>query len=210
MQYTLLYKRKLPHYQPKDGTFFITLRLGFDIPEKYLLALNHYRETLRNNYAKSENASLAKEIIKKKAFAYEDELFDKCGNGIILTNNPAAGIITDKLLEMNEDFFYLYAFTIMPNHLHMLIRPLERDGSQVGMSNIIKTFKGSTARMINLALERQGQLWFREYHDHWIRSQQELVNVIDYIRNNPVQAGLAKDARYWQWTWLNPDLLQEE
>ena len=210
MQYTLLYKRKLPHYQPKDGTFFITLRLAFDIPEKYLLALNHYRETLRNNYAKSENASLAKEIIKKKAFAYEDELFDKCGNGIILTNNPAAGIITDKLLEMNEDFFYLYAFTIMPNHLHMLIRPLERDGSQVGMSNIIKTFKGSTARMINLALERQGQLWFREYHDHWIRSQQELVNVIDYIRNNPVQAGLAKDARYWQWTWLNPDLLQEE
>ena len=174
MQYTLLYKRKLPHYQPKDGTFFITLRLAFDIPEKYLLALNHYRETLRNNYAKSENASLAKEIIKKKAFAYEDELFDKCGNGIILTNNPAAGIITDKLLEMNEDFFYLYAFTIMPNHLHMLIRPLERDGSQVGMSNIIKTFKGSTARMINLALERQGQLWFREYHDHRIRSQQEL------------------------------------
>jgi len=210
MQYTLLYKRKLPHYQPKDGTFFITLRLGFDIPEKYLLALNHYRETLRNNYAKSENASLAKEIIKKKAFAYEDELFDKCGNGIILTNNPAAGIITDKLLEMNEDFFYLYAFTIMPNHLHMLIRPLERDGSQVGMSNIIKTFKGSTARMINLALERQGQLWFREYHDHRIRSQQELVNVIEYIRNNPVQAGLVKDARHWQWTWLNPDLLQEE
>ena len=111
---------------------------------------------------------------------------------------------------MQQDMFYLYAFTIMPNHLHMLIRPLEREGEQIAISETIKSFKGHTARMVNQALNRQGQLWFREYHDHWIRNQQELVNVMEYIRNNPVKAGLAKDTRQWPWTWLNPDLWQEE
>jgi len=53
-------------------------------------------------------------------------------------------------------------------------------------------------------------LWNREYFDHWIRDQQELVNVIQYIRNNPVQAKLVTDARDWQWTWLNPELWRED
>lgn len=210
MQYTLLYKRKLPHFQPRGGTFFITLRLAFDIPEKYLQALNRYRESLRKNHAKPEDVALSKEIIKKKVFAFEDDLFDKCGDGVTLTNDPAAGIIQNKLLEMNGDLLYLYAFTIMPNHVHMLIRPLLREGVQVSMSQVIKQFKGSTARLINLSLQCEGQLWFREYHDHWVRSQQELINVIEYIRNNPVRAGLVKEARQWHWTWLNPELWQEE
>ncbi len=209
MQYTLLYKRKLPHYQPRDGTFFLTLRLAFDIPEKYMLALTQYRESLCNNYAAIDLTPQVKEIIKKKAFAHEDEIYCQCRSEVIISDSPAARIITDKLLEMHQELCYLYAFTIMPNHVHLLLRPLEHNGVQISLSSIIKTFKGVTARLINLALHREGTLWFREYFDHWVRSQQELINVIEYIRNNPVQAGLAKDPRHWLHTWLNPDLWQE-
>ena len=210
MQYTTYYKRKLPHFQPKKGVFFITLRQAFSLPEKYLRTLNQYRESLQIQYAKYEDTALAKAIIKKKSFAYEDDLYDKCAGEADLTSSPAAEIIRDKLLAMHNEQFYLYAFTIMPNHVHILIRPLQREGLQIDLSGIIKNIKGATARLINQAVERQGQLWFREYHDHWIRSQQELVNVIEYMRNNPVKAGLAQDPQQWQWTWLNPELWQEE
>ncbi|GAB1467814.1 transposase [Candidatus Cloacimonadota bacterium] len=210
MHYTLYYKRKLPHYQPRDATFFITLRLDFNIPQQYLLALNRYRETLQINYADSEEHAQTKEIIKKKSFAYEDELYHKCTGEIDVSRNPCANILKTKLLAMQDEFFYLYAFTIMHNHLHILLKPLVREGEQVSLSTIIKSFKGSTARLINMELKRERSLWYREYFDHWVRNQQELVNVIEYIRNNPVKAGLVKDAREWKETWLNPDLWQEQ
>jgi len=209
MQYRLYYKRKLPHYQPRDGSFFITMRLAFQLPEKYLLAMNRYREALNIQYVQSQENHEVKRIIKKKSFAYEDDLLALCSWEVDLTQALVAQIIQDKLLDRQSVLYYLYAYTIMPNHVHILLRPLSVNDKPVGLSNIIKDFKGCTAHSINTALNRQGRLWFPEYFDHWIRTQQELINVIEYIRNNPVKAGLVKDATKWQWTWVNPDLWQE-
>ena len=209
MEYKLSYQRKLPHYQPKDGIFFITTRLAFDIPTVYLNAMNRYRESLRQLYEKAEDVKLAEEIIKKKCFAYEDELYTKCATSVDLAQAPAQGIIISKLLEMSKEYYYLYAFTIMPNHLHILLKPLTRDNVAFALSQIVKMIKGATAREINVSLQSQGSIWFREYYDHWVRSQQELINVIEYIRYNPVKAGYVKDPQYWPGTWLNPDIWGE-
>ena len=46
MDYTLRYKRKLPHFQPVEGVFFVTFRLAFGLPVKYLGAINRYRDVL--------------------------------------------------------------------------------------------------------------------------------------------------------------------
>ncbi len=116
MDYKLTYQRKLPHFQPKDGIFCITTRLAFDIPTVYMNAMTRYREGLRRSYEKAEDTKLAEEIIKKKCFAYEDELYTKCATSVDLTLAPAQGVITSKLLEMSNEYYYLYAFTIMPNH----------------------------------------------------------------------------------------------
>ncbi len=205
MDYKLTYQRKLPHFQPKDGIFFITTRLAFDIPTVYMNAMTRYREGLRRSYEKAEDTKLAEEIIKKKCFAYEDELYTKCATSVDLTLAPAQGVITSKLLEMSNEYYYLYAFTIMPNHLHMLLKPLSRDNVPFTLSQIVKKIKGATAREINVSLQSKGSIWFREYFDHWVRSQQELINVTEYIRNNPVKAGFVQYPQYWPGTWLNPD-----
>ena len=210
MQYKVYYKRKLPHFQPKRGVFFITLRLAFQLPVKFLSALDHYRASLQKTLTGSEDAASGKDVIMKKSFAYEYELYNRCESEVYISQSPSADIIMEKLLLMQEDYFYLYAFTIKPNHQHLLIQPSQREGIPVSTSEIIKNFKGSSAIKINQALGRQGQLWNREYFDRWIRDQQELVNVIQYIRNNPVQAKLGTDARDWQWTRLNPELWQED
>jgi len=30
-------------------------------------------------------------------------------------------------------------------------------------------------------------------------------NIFEYIRNNPLKAGLVNDASDWSWTWINPE-----
>ncbi|MDY0151235.1 MAG: transposase [Candidatus Cloacimonas sp.] len=212
MKYTLLYKRRLPHYQPKDGVFFITFRLAFDLPMHYLQAINRYKDVLQARYEKQIEETETKVAIKKHLFAYEDQLYNQCSKNssitdLSLTQNPGvAELVQDKILSMHNRLYYLYAFTIMPNHVHLLIKPLSLDAIPYSLSEIMKQLKGCTSRQVNMLLERSGQLWMREYWDYWVRNQQELVNIMEYMRNNPVKAGLVVNADLWPYTWINPEL----
>ena len=58
---------------------------------------------------------------------------------------------------------------------------------------IMKRIKGSSASYANKALERTGKFWNRESYDIYIRNEKMLDNVISYILENPVKAGLAKE-----------------
>ncbi len=207
MDYTLRYKRKLPHFQPEEGVFFVTFRLAFGLPVKYLGAINRYRDVLNARYENQDTQPETKTVIKKKLFAYEDELYPLCGSGVSLTDNPAVAELLCEHIQSNHNvLYYLYCYTVMPNHVHILLKPSKVDKEQVSLSDIVRSLKGGSARKINLILNRSGTLWHREYWDYWLRNQQELVNIMEYIRNNPVQAGLVSEVDYWKWTWINPDL----
>jgi REP element-mobilizing transposase RayT len=208
MDYKLRYRRKLPHFQPQDGVFFITFRLAFDIPAKYLTAYQQFQGRLAAYFETLEDQTQAPATKKKKLFAYMDEVYNQCPTDVSLTANPhAAQVISEKLVSLNDNMYYLYAFTIMPNHVHLLIKPNTADGKPYPISEIMHHIKGSTSRMVNLVLKREGRLWLPEYFDYWVRSQEELFNIIDYIRQNPVQAHLAKTPEAWTYTWINPDFL---
>ena len=43
--------------------------------------------------------------------------------------------------------------------------------------------------------------WDAESYDHFVRDDAELARIINYVLNNPVQAGLVKDWRDWKWSW---------
>ncbi len=210
MDYRVLYKRKLPHYQPRQSVFFVTFRLDFPIPEKYLLSYQNLKEGLRAQYGSTAESPDSKALIQKRLFAYTDSVYHEydCGRNIC-AHPELATMIRDSILDLHEAECFLYAFTLMPNHVHMLIRPLMQEGKPVQISKIMQQLKGSTARAANLMLNRTGHFWNREYYDHWVRNQQELVNVIRYIRDNPLQAGLTKNAEQWPWTWINPTLWQD-
>jgi hypothetical protein len=66
-----------------------------------------------------------------------------------------------------------------------------------GMMQLIK---GGSSRYINQKLGRKGPLWARDYFDRYMRSEQDLDNKIDYLLQNPVQAGLVNHWRDWPWT----------
>ncbi|HPM04256.1 MAG TPA: hypothetical protein PL160_00945 [Candidatus Cloacimonas sp.] len=54
MDYKLRYKRRLPHYQPKGGIFFITFRLNFNLPLEYRKAYQDFKEKIEIQYGLTE------------------------------------------------------------------------------------------------------------------------------------------------------------
>ena len=90
--------------------------------------------------------------------------------------------------------YQLYAWVIMPNHVHILL-PL------VAPSKLFHSLKGFTARGANLMLRRAGApFWQRESYDRWIRDDRERERVQAYIEDNPVKAGLVAQCRDYRWS----------
>ena len=56
------------------------------------------------------------------------------------------------------------------------------------------SLKSFTANECNKILKQKGVFWQDESYDHWVRDDDELLRIIEYIELNPVKAGLAKSA----------------
>jgi REP element-mobilizing transposase RayT len=93
----------------------------------------------------------------------------------------------------------LDAAVIMPDHLHFVATL--RQGS---LSQLMRGFKSFTAKEINYCLNRHGNFWQPQYHDHALRKDEDLNSVVLYTLNNPVRAGLVDDFHeypYWYCRW---------
>jgi REP element-mobilizing transposase RayT len=61
--------------------------------------------------------------------------------------------------------------------------------------------KEAFKKMVEQGLGVPGKsLWMREYWDRFIRNEQHLMSVIEYIHNNPVKAGLCNVVGQWRWS----------
>ena len=114
------------------------------------------------------------------------------GSGSCVLKEPAnAKIVADALRHFDGDRYELASFVVMPNHLHVLFRPLEDHA----LTDILRSWKGFTAREINKRMGKTGALWQDEYWDRLIRSERHFCKVAEYIRENPVNARL-KDSEF--------------
>ena len=114
-----------------------------------------------------------------------------------------------------KDMFDLWAFVIMPEHVHIVMRP----GLNVAISQILKSAKQSVARRaINWcrrnspeflkALEdvqpngkRTYRFWQRGGgYDRNLRSASDVHEKIDYVHANPVRRKLVERAEDWPWS----------
>ena len=89
----------------------------------------------------------------------------------------------------------LHAFVVMPNHVHLLVDPLQP------MAKVMQSLKGYTARQANRLLGRTGQpFWQKESYDHWVRDAAEFAKITHYVEHNPVKAGLVSTPEEWPWS----------
>ncbi len=158
-------RKSLHHYSELNAVQFVTFRTR-DSVDEYLQRINNH-----NELSTSEK--------QMKIDAYCDQLDKGCD-----LNDDVITIVINSLRELEPQYYKLYALSIMPNHVHMLFQ--QNSELKVSMQKI----KGTTARLVNQHLSKQGSLWERGYFDKEIRDQQHFELVYDYIKNNAVKAKL--------------------
>lgn len=112
----------------------------------------------------------------------------------LLWDPRCAAIVQDELLRLDGERYRLLAWCVMPNHVHAVLEQLE------DLAGTVRRWKSWTARGINSALGRSGQVWRREYFDRFARNEHHLRTMIDYVEANPVAAGLVANAADWNWS----------
>jgi REP element-mobilizing transposase RayT len=87
--------------------------------------------------------------------------------------------------------WYIMVFLLMPDHIHALLS-FQRDQS---MSRVIGDWKHFNSH-------KHGIVWQPGYFDHRLRDDErgeQLAAKIDYVRQNPIAAGLCAEAEEWPW-----------
>jgi REP element-mobilizing transposase RayT len=101
---------------------------------------------------------------------------------------------------------HLHAIVVMPDHVHLLLRPLRDEiGWPFPLVDILQCFKSATAHRINKLLGTSGPVWEEESFDHVPRSDESLKEKCEYIMQNPVAAGLVRKPEDYRWLWVNPE-----
>jgi putative transposase len=121
-----------------------------------------------------------------------EEYLDRGYGNCELRDRRAAALVEENWRFLDGKEYRLLAWSIMPNHVHLLIEIW-----QTPLTLLVRNWKGYTARRINQLLGRRGKLWQDDYWDRYIRDQQHFERVKHYIEANPVMAGLVKSAPEW-------------
>jgi REP element-mobilizing transposase RayT len=122
-----------------------------------------------------------------------EEYLDK-GQGEAWLSQPRIGdLVVQTIRHFDGQRCHLYAWCVMPNHVHVLLRP----NSGQNLSEILHTWKSFSSKKANALLGRSGPFWQREYFDRFIRHEGHFLAAIDYIESNPVKAGLIGGPAEW-------------
>ena len=195
--YDSFYRRRRPHWQRDDAWHFVTFRLEGTLPANAIERLEReavkMSDELSNKYSgKYETQSF---YYHKWRFNWIENYLDMQTNVAHLKKREIAIIVKDTILYYENINYELDAWVIMPNHVHLLIKPK----NEIKINQILQRIKSYTGKEINKLLERHGKFWQEESFDHWIRPGKFLY-WHDYIINNPVKAKLCKFPEDWAWS----------
>lgn len=204
------YQRNLPHILPPGEIIFITYRLANTVPKEVLQRMHEDKQRAIQRIGDKAIDEPAKRQAEynehKRYFSVFDTYLDSVTTGPDwLQMSDIATIVKESLHYKDGGEYDLYAYCVMPNHVHLLlsIRQILRS-----FYITLKSIKGFSARRANELLDRTGQpFWQAESYDHVVRNQKEFDNIIAYILNNPVKAGLVDEWPHWPHTYLSNKLL---
>lgn len=98
----------------------------------------------------------------------------------------------------NSEKFKIYGFCIMDNHVHLIIQELEDD-----ISKVVKRLSSSYVYWYNKKYERIGHLFQERFRSECIEDEGYFLNVLRYIHQNPIKAGMVKSPNQYDWSSFN-------
>jgi REP element-mobilizing transposase RayT len=123
-------------------------------------------------------------------------------------NPPAREIILAACRYFDRDRYALYAAVVMPDHVHLLLKPLEKDNGQTWKLNkILQSLKSYTAKQIPTVMTHLGTVWMPESYDRIVRDREEFEEAWQYILENPVRSGLCTQIKDYPFVWQCLDVV---
>jgi REP element-mobilizing transposase RayT len=197
----------LPHVKHEGASYFVTFRLYDSLPKNIMLQFQAERaERLRQllaNRVPAKNkpvpsrTTVTEETINRDYQQKVERYLDQGVGSCVLRRPDIAKLVSNAIKHFEGDRYLLSAWVVMPNHVHAVLWPTP---NQL-LGDILRNWKGYTAREANLLLGRTGQaMWQEESFDHWIRSDDEKARICRYVINNPITARLCATPEEWQWS----------
>lgn len=91
--------------------------------------------------------------------------------------------------------YEIYAYVLMPNHVHFIIHDKFNN-----LSTMIQSLNVRYSNYFNKKYERVGHLFENRFKSKNIEEENYLKNVVRYIHKNPENAGMKK---YYEWSSYN-------
>ena len=180
-------KRNLPHWEQDNVAYFVTFRLWDSIPKEVVEKIKEERKEWKNRHKIETEKDLLELNIELKKEYYRlfskrmDDLLDNGHGSCVLKNPEVSKIVENALNHFDGERYLLDHWVIMPNHVHVLVKPL----GDWSLEKITHSWKSFTSNEINKILKREGQLWMHESFDHIVRSPEQLLRIRQYIKDNP-------------------------
>ncbi len=166
---------KLPHWQQGEVMQFVTFRLRDALPGHLVGKWKDDRAAWVACHPQPWTEETESEYHRRFSRKL-DEWLDAGSGSCLLRDRTRRTLLEDVLMRYQGERVDHQCWVIMPNHVHLLFKPLVR------MELLIKAWKGTSARRIG-----QGSVWQKNYRDTMIRDAGHFANAVRYIRRNPVK-----------------------
>jgi REP element-mobilizing transposase RayT len=91
------------------------------------------------------------------------------------------------------------AWCLMGTHYHVVV-----ESKTEQMSLAVHRLNCLYAMYFNRRHDRRGHLFENRFSAWVIQDEAHRANTVEYVLNNPVNAGLCAEARDWLWSWPRP------
>jgi REP element-mobilizing transposase RayT len=188
---TAFWVGRLPHWEVEDGRYFITIHLAGAIPAAGRLRLMKLAQQARAIQDKGSPAWLS---LQRAIFREMERWLDQVGWDPKLRHPQIAQMVVEAIERRRQRAdWHVFAYVVMPTHLHLF-----SEIGAAGLKETVEDFKRWTGHQAAAILAGDGQrFWQREWFDHWSRSEEEDEKIVNYIRANPVKAGLVQSPTDW-------------
>ena len=213
-----VYRRHLPHWRQDGASYFVTFRLADSLPQSKLDELASIREAWerrhlpcgklfrrtafpsrpshpRQGTAQESRPTELDAALEELTRALQDRVerwLDEGMGRCVLGQAVLAAWVTRALHHFDDDRYELGGYVVMPNHVHVIVRPLLWE--RYPLEELVGSWKKYSSRRIQRELQEHGNLWQDESYDRIIRDGEHLWRVVQYLGSNPERAGLCSGA----------------
>ncbi len=161
-----VHRRRLPHWQQAGASYFVTWRLADALPQELLAKWEAERAAWLHHHSPPWSPADEEEYHERFSQAIDQHL--DAGHGECILREPAlAQIVSEALLYFEGERTSMWAFVVMPNHVHALFSL----GDGHDLEKMMFSWKRFTAGKINEQRRGQGKVWQAEYFDRMIRHE---------------------------------------